>query len=162
MGIFYTIQTINAWKEVQNRGYLIGKREYVDEEYVNSYHWMMIQMKKRIKGYKGEYPIWLWPDKPDLRCSGHLERGTKGVLLEINISEKRTLLSDFQGWHLVLMDIPILSYEGENFDKEKSWERIFDFGYLMNEPEWGSIDIQGVTGKVLIGEIKLIKEFIAK
>lgn len=162
MGTYYTIQTDDAWREAQNKGYLIGKREYVYDDWLKPYLWMISQMAKRVKEYNGEYPIWLWTTRPDLRRSAHLERGTKGVLLEMIIPEERVLLSDFQAWHLVLMDIPILSYEEENIDKEKSWERIFDFDYLMNDSEWGSIDLQGVTGKVSIDEIKLIKEFIAK
>lgn len=162
MGTFYTIQTVDAWKGAQIKGYLVGEREYIYKDWLEPYHWMMSQMVERVKEYNGEYPIWLWLTRPDLRRSAHLERGMKGVLLELIISEERVLLSDFQAWHLVLMDSPILSYEEENIDKEKSWERIFDFDYLMNHSEWGSIDLQGVTGKVPIDEVKLIKEFIAR
>lgn len=75
MGIYYTIQGINAWIEAQNQGYLVGNKEYVCEDFIRPYQWMMKQMQKRIPDYNGEYPIWLWPDKQDLRRRGYNERG---------------------------------------------------------------------------------------
>ncbi len=55
-------------------------------------------MKRRLPIYTGEYPIWLWPNRPDLRRSAYLERGKKGVLLkvEVELDAQDVLLSEFQ------------------------------------------------------------------
>lgn len=162
MGIYYTIQDLNAWVEAQRLGYLVGNKEYVWEDFLIPYKWMMNQINKKIPKYHGEYPIWLWPEKQDLRRSGYKERGTKAVYLEIEIPESQVLLSDFNAWHVVLMDSVILDYEDEIIDKELSWERIFDLEYLGKHPDWGILDIQGVTGKIFLNQVKSVREFTCK
>jgi hypothetical protein len=162
MCIYYTIQDINAWIEAQNRGYLVGNKDYVCEDFIRPYQWMMNQMQKRIPDYNGESPLWLWPDKQDLRRMGYNERGTKAVYLEIEIPENQILLSDFQAWHFVLNDCPLLDYEDEIIDKELSWERIFDSEYLQQHPDWVSLDLQGVTGKIYLNQVKSVREFTCK
>jgi hypothetical protein len=162
MGIYYTIQGINAWIEAQNQGYLVGNKEYVCEDFIRPYQWMMKQMQKRIPDYNGEYPIWLWPDKQDLRRRGYNERGMKAVYLEIEIPENQVLLSDFQAWHCVLNDFPLLDHEDEIIDKELSWERIFDLEYLQRHPDWGILDIQVVTGKIDLNHVKSVRKFTCK
>ncbi|KNY25486.1 DUF3841 domain-containing protein [Pseudobacteroides cellulosolvens] len=162
MGIYYSIQDLNAWTEAQHRGYLIGNEKYVWEEFLRPYHWMMSQMLKRIPEYNEEYPIWLWPEKPDLRRSGHMERGKKAILIEVELPDSKVLLSDFQAWHCVLNDYPILDYDDEIIDMELSWERIFDLEYLRKHPDWGMLDIQGVTGKIYLNQVKSVREFTCK
>lgn len=162
MGIYYSIQDLNAWTEAQHRGYLIGNEKYVWEEFLRPYHWMMSQMVKRVPDYNEGYPIWLWPEKQDLRHSGYKERGTMAVYLEIEIPESQVLLSDFNAWHVVLMDSVILDYEDEIIDKELSWERIFDLEYLRKHTDWGILDIQGVTGKIYLNQVKSAREFTCK
>lgn len=162
MGIYYTIQDINAWIEAQHRGYLVGNEEHVLKNFLRPYQWMMNQMQKRIPDYNGDFPIWLWPEKQDLRRSGYKKRGTKAAYLEIEIPENQVLLSDFQAWHCALNDYPILDYEDEIIDKESSWERIFDLEYLKRHPDWGSLDIQGVTGRIYLNQVKSVREFTCK
>ena len=67
MGIYWTIQSIEKWEEVKNSSYLLGVHEHIWPEFVEPYHWMMQQMDEKIPNYKGEYPIWVWSDRPDLR-----------------------------------------------------------------------------------------------
>lgn len=57
--------------------------------------------------------IWVWMKRFDLRCSGYLEKGKKGVLFEIEISEDNVLLLEFDLWYLFLMDIVVEFYEDE-------------------------------------------------
>lgn len=48
-------------------------------------------------------------------------------------------------------------------EMQKSWEMIFDLETLAQHPEWGApLDLQGVTGKVLLNQIKLEKTFTAR
>lgn len=169
--MFYTIQSIEKWELANQLGYLEGDKEYVYEYFLDAYKWMMQQMKTRLRKYNNEYPVWLWPKRPDLRMSSHLPKGTKGILLQVNIPEADVLLSDFDAYHCILNDWFLLvnDKEEELFDKgkldiskEKSWERIFDLELLKNSEYWGSNCVQGVTGKIMLDNIKVIKEFTAR
>ncbi|CAM4401654.1 hypothetical protein BAMA_18290 [Bacillus manliponensis] len=170
MGTFWTIQSIEKWQEVKDIGYLTGAYDYVWPEFIEPYQWMVQQMKSRIKDCNQEdAPIWLWTERPDLRRSGHLGKGERGVLLKVDIDDKRVLLSDFQAWHFVL-DGTYCNVEAKedselNLSSEsiqRSWEKIFDLNYLYNHPEWGDCVIQGVTCNVFLHEITLEKEFISR
>jgi hypothetical protein len=137
---FYTIQDFRAWTTAQRTGFLSGNPEFIDPDFINPYCWIVAQMEKRLTVYEGEYPIWLWSKKPDLRRAGYLKRSTKAVLLEIEIPSDRVLLSDFQAWHCVLNRWTLEDHEGEVIEMEKSWERIFDLEYLKKHPDWGNLE----------------------
>lgn len=169
MGIYWTIQTIEKWNEVKNSSYLLGVHDHIWPDFIEPYHWMMKQMDEKIPNYKGEYPIWVWTDRPDLRESGHLNKGDRGVLLKIEIEDHRVLLSDFQAWHFVLNKwyFDLEDFENDNshfsqYEMEKSWEMIFNIDFLTQHPNWGTCTLQSVTGKVMLKEITLEKEFIAR
>lgn len=74
------------------------------------------------------------------------------------------MLSDFDLWHLPLMDIAVEIYEDEQIEKEISWQRIFDLELCskFNEVNIEDLTLQGVTSKVSLSKVKLIKEFVAK
>jgi hypothetical protein len=173
MATFWTNQTIEAWNEALNKGYLVGNPDYIWEEFKEPYHWMMEQMKKRLHYYNGEYPIWVWTEKPDLRRSGHFNRGTYAVRLQVEMPSEHVLLSDFDAWHMVLNDgfLPLTWEEDELYDKgqskrtkEESWERIFELEQLRKSELWNNSEqwLQGVTGRVNIKQVKKVTEFIAK
>lgn len=84
------------------------------------------------------------------------------ALIEVELSENKVLLSDFQAWHYVLNDYPIIDHEDEIIDKELSWERIFDLEYLQQHPDWGTLDLQGVTGRIYLNQVKSVREFTCK
>ncbi|MER2107367.1 MAG: DUF3841 domain-containing protein [Solibacillus sp.] len=165
---YWTIQTKSKWQEVQTLGYLTGNRAYVDEDFAEAYHWMMMQMKERIPGYAGEYPVWLRTERPDLRRSGYLAKGEQGVLLKVTLDAKDVLLSDFQAWHIVLNNcyMSLELDEDELYTEEEirtSWTLIFELEQLKASEIWGEpLDLQGVTGKVLINQLTCVKEFIAR
>lgn len=170
---YWTNQTIEAREQAQREGYLIGNIKYVWDEMLDNYRWMMKQMKKRLPNYSGGYPIWLWTEKPDLRKSGHFEKGTHAVCLEVEISSEHTLLSDFDAWHCILNDsfLAIDELEWDAFHsgeltmaKKKSWERIFDLELLRKSNWWNDSEphIQGVTGSIEISQVCKVREFIAK
>lgn len=170
MSTFWTIQTSSAWQKSKKSGVLVGARQYVWEEFIKPYQWMMAQMHKHLPNYTGEYPIWLWTKRPDLRKSGHLPKGEVGVLLIVEIDNNRVLLSDFQAWHFVLSDATFTFEDSHdnpntilnNIPKEESWQSIFDFNLLRNHPDWGEISYQGVSGAIQINEVKFIREFRAR
>jgi hypothetical protein len=126
--ILWTIQTENAWQELQSSGVLRGTREKIMEHVWNSpYEWMIRQMKQRIgpSPTPGSYPVWAWMQwedakrpKPDLRAGGHLPRGESGVRIEFQCPDSSVLLSDFELWHFVLnyWYLPESFLEGETFE----------------------------------------------
>jgi hypothetical protein len=172
MKTYWTIQTIEKWNKAKQLGYLQGDEEYVDEEFFKPYYyWMMGQMKLRLPNYKGEYPIWLWVKRPDLR-QRHMNKGEKGVLIEVDLDENNVLLSDFIIWNAVLNDAFLyVSNEEERLYEEgkslitieQSWERIFDFELLKTMTGWTHLDkIQGVTGRIDLKNIRSVREFMSR
>ncbi|NOU98651.1 DUF3841 domain-containing protein [Paenibacillus planticolens] len=167
---FWTIQTYEAWEEALALGHLIGNPNFIWEDFLEPYQWMMDQMRKRLPNYQGEYPIWLWPKRPDLRYSGYINKGEKAVLLSVDMKVEDVLLSDFQAWHLVLCNEFLSLTEEEDqlvesgnlsMSKEESWERIFNYKELSQCEYWkGTEDLQGVTGGVALSSIKYIQTFI--
>ncbi|UUV14482.1 DUF3841 domain-containing protein [Clostridioides difficile] len=160
---FYTIQTLEFWNNNKNNKYLSNDYSLIVEDFDIPYKWMYSQMIERIPKFDDSM-IWVWSKRPDLRCSAYLERGSKGVLLEIEISEDNVLLSEFDLWHLPLMDIAVEIYEDEQIEKKVSWERIFDLELCskLNEVNIEDLTLQGVTSKVPLSNVRLIKEFVAK
>jgi hypothetical protein len=162
--IVWSILTADAWGELQQTGQLRASRQHVEPDFMAAYTWMAEQMERRLiipRPSKDAMPIWVWSQwwgdrrKPDLRASGHLPKGTRGVRVECKVHDDRLLLSDFQLWHFVLNYgyLPRSEKEGEAFEKEltaaglsltgcslrnplphaqyrqkieQSWERIFD------------------------------------
>ncbi|QQZ08494.1 DUF3841 domain-containing protein [Heyndrickxia vini] len=171
----YTVQHLVAYRKMREQGFLVGDEKYVWEEFKEPYHWMMKQMEKRIEGYNAiDYPIWLWRTRVDRNSSGLFPRGTKGVILTLEIPDDQILWSDFNLWHCVLNNGSVTgSEEEENIleesgkDIQYTWERIFDFDWFRNaDPKWvGKYDefnLQGVTPKITLDMVKKVTRFIAK
>lgn len=162
--LYYCIYKKEIYEKILNSGYIEGNRyEYM---FPKEYDWLMNQMEKRIYGYKKEDGlVFLWTQKPDLRSSGHLNRGEEGVLIEVDLPKSKVLLSNFMAWHCVLNDIKAELHEDEKIDKFKSWERIFDLELCSNEKSsYFAYDdkVQGCTAKISIKNIKSIRFFKAK
>ena len=173
--VVYSVQTLEAYYQMREQGYLVGNKKYIWPDFVEPYHWMMEQMERRIKGYNGlDYPMWLWRTRPDRNSSGHLPKGTKGVILTLDISQDQILWSDFDFWHHVLNGWSITGSEEEDDRIEKSgedfrytWERIFDFEWYRNsDPKWvgdfNELILQGVTPQITMDMVKKVSRFIAK
>jgi hypothetical protein len=170
MAAYWSLQTLEAWEEAIKLGYLEGSESLA--AYPDEYKWMIGQMQKRLDSYKGEYPIWLWTVKPDMRSTGHFGSYTKCVRLKIELDANMVLLSDFIDWHSVLNDGFNADNEKEyedyyngklNVSKEESWERIFDFN-RVRDPEWVGDEriFQGVTGRVLLEKIVKVEHFVTR
>lgn len=154
---YYTLQTLKAWTQAKEKGYLEGNREFMmdDEKY---YGWMINQMSKRLKNYNGEYPVWLWLTLDNINIIDTLDNDY--VLLEIELSEDKVLLSSFYAWHDIIND----GYFGDNKEllpQEENWEMLFNqselskLGFTFDEE-----DMQGVTGKIDLINIKVLKYIV--
>jgi hypothetical protein len=125
--------------------------------------------------------------RPDLRFSNFLEKGTRGVRLEIDIPDEQVVLSDFDKWHYVLNYWYLEENEedGELFDKEikkrgldyyqqkplpdpyyhqkivDSWKRIFDIE-SRNEEEKRSLSIQATFWELKLEQVRKVDFFVAR
>ncbi|MBB6693560.1 DUF3841 domain-containing protein [Cohnella xylanilytica] len=170
MAIFWTLQTEEGWNIALRRGYLEGNAAYA--MYPEEYLWMMEQMRRRLPRYNGEYPIWLWIEKPDMRSTGHFNSYTKCVRLTVELDERDVLISDFYDWTSVLNNDFIAHNEQEYNDfyagklslsLEESWERIFDYPCPRDEGWDGThLWLQGVTGRVYLEQVKKVEHFVSR
>jgi hypothetical protein len=170
MTLYWTLQKEEIWDQSKQQGYLEGKQQYA--MYPTEYLWMMEQMKNRIPNYSGEYPIWLWIKKPDMRSTSHFGSYTKCVRITVELEPADVLVSDFLDWHCVLNDGFNAHNEQEYDDfyegklvitKEQSWERMFDYN-RPRDPVWGGSGdwLQGVTGRIYLGQIRKVEHFISR
>lgn len=163
----WTIQPVEVWTKLVSdkvfhcdpeKSVLISDAD-ATLSFKEPYDWIVRQMMQRI-GEEAEgvkYPIWAWHTrnwehkKPDLRCCGYNEPGTKCVCIEFEIDDNKVLLSDFDGWHFVLSngyyDQSGSEDEAERLDKWldslpktirqkeilKSWEKIFAITPLKSD-----------------------------
>ena len=151
--LLYTLQTHEAFGRAIKEGKFSGDLRKIKKHWGKdwkmsfgpAYQFMMDQMAKRLPHFSGDYPMWAWNNKPDLRCSEWKWDGGPWVLFSIEVPESRVLLSDFSLYHSLLMDsyISLTSDEDETVDrngynrkeKEKSWERIFDLNLPSNKKQ---------------------------
>jgi len=148
----------------------------------DKYIWMADKMLEKGITRKRTSPVWAWykydgkRKKPDLRCSGHLPRGTKGVCIEFEACESEVLLSNFEQWHAVLNHWHLCESEEENayFEEypqlltetvvRKSWDRMFDLTF-GSEDYWGPVDERWIQACVPIlynHQIHNVVRFIAR
>ena len=194
----WTIQPIEFYNELIRNGEIYSSEKYVDSHFKESYSWMIVQMENKIgkRPNKNIYPIWSWYQyknseykRPDLRTSGFLPKGTKGVRIEFEKPEPEILLSDFDLWHFVLNYWHIADNKKQEleFDKllkasslkftdkekytpklknilESSWNKIFDMNYdsVYVEDEFKRKKIQATFWTLKSTEIINVNFFNAK
>ncbi|MEW4370546.1 DUF3841 domain-containing protein [Paenibacillus kandeliae] len=160
---YWTVQSLEAWDAAQRSGFLHGHPEHI--MFMKPYHWMMSQMGQRLPGYDGSYPVWVWPQQPDLQELHHYTGRQQCVCLTLRLQPEDVLLSDFEEWHAVLND----TFNARNhrewqryragygmISKEQSWQRIFDTERPDNESLTGQSgwrQLQGVTGAVPLEQV---------
>lgn len=174
----YTFQTEDAFLKLQTEGYLVGRKELIDPYFIDGYDFMVKQMVKRIglPPYEGQYPMWAWyqnPEVDNLEYGGHLEPGTKGVRLEIEIDPSQVVLSEFDNWHYVLnyWYLSTTNEDHDNFIREvntcpmpepyhsqivKSWEKIFELNASSDEY------VQATFWKLDLSQVREVNWFVAQ
>jgi hypothetical protein len=182
----WTIQRAACWEVFQKRGILWGDGRRACHQFRPAYRWLIEQMRGRVHGYQGGFPVWFWySPKPDLRHSAHLSGGEHGIRIEVELPRERVLLLDYGTWHCVLNRWHLSRSWRESrewdrktrgFDQFKellpskleaemqaTWERVFDLDMLTRSRLWGPIDvIQGVTEYVSLDEVRRVTEFVAR
>ena len=180
--ILWTIHPEDFFEKSQRRGYIKADGRYIDHDFKDKYYWIAKKMQERCITRKRTYPVWAWykydgkRKKPDLRCSGHLPRCTKGICIEFEARDSEVLLSNFEQWHWVLNNWYLYKNDKENtyFEKyphllsetmvRKSWDRMFDLSFgskdfwePMNE-RW----IQACVPIVYNHQIRNVTRFLAR
>lgn len=167
---YWILQPEDYWSTCKVRGYIEGHKEHL--MYPEEYKWMMEQMRSRLPNYKGEYPVWVWVKKPDLRQT-HFEKGERFVRLTVELNDNDVLVSDFEDWHMVLNN-GFLSFSEEEdnayeegklaMTKEESWNRIFDLE-TQGDQDWNGergVWLQGTTGRIELSSVTKVEHFISK
>lgn len=200
--ILWTIQTVEWYNQFLQKGIIFGTGKYITQDWefcLLGYEWLMNKMDKKIgkRPFKECFPVWAWyqykdinKPKPDLRSSGFLPKGTKGVRVEINKKENEVLLSDFVLWHF---PFAYHHFIGENEQEAiefeellkskgldqtaitelpkkiqakiiKSWDKVLDLDFhdpYYTEPRERKM-IQATFWTVSLDEVVRVDKFIAR
>ena len=181
----WTIQSMAAWEVLERDGVLVADERYAETAFLDAYRWMFRQMVRRMGRAPGRRfpPLWAWYQwrgaerrKPDLRASGHLPKGQRGVRIEFEQSSNGVLLSDYSLWHFVLnyAYLPRNEADGDAFRAElsrlhhqrvkKSWNRIFDLAWADEyfvEP-YAEKMIQATLWELRLDHVRDVKVFTAR
>jgi hypothetical protein len=153
----WTLMPLAAWEALVRDGRLGGDGRRADRWLREHYRWMMDQMRIRIPGFRGGFPVWAWyRPKPDLRRRNSMDSRGAMMRIEYRVAPGMVLLSDFSGWHSILNQhyLSLTEHEADEWDQlardatgmqyprisglppdlqdrvHESWERIFDLELL--------------------------------
>lgn len=179
----WTVRPENDFFLLQKQGVYRTDERFVFHFRKEAYHWIAEQLKKKVQPPAGvTLPVWAWyrayglnQIKPDLRKTGHLQRGERGVRIEFEVPEHLVLLSNFDAWHAVLNNHCVAfgdkeygdyekmeqTYSKNDFEqiKQQSWLKIFDLN-LIEDPNTDAV--QAVLWEFKIEWVKKIDFFIAR
>lgn len=185
----WTMQPIKVWEKIEKDGvfHCDEKLSENNEDFKESYAWMVEQMDKRMKHpNKCVLPVWAWHTynwenkKPDLRESGFGNPKERCVCLELEIPDEEVLLSDFNAWHYVLNHSWFDDSKNEEewdklhewFDnlpgeeREKlrieSWQKIFNVEPYEDEWSTNGRYVQAVFWELKKDHVKKVQFFTAR
>jgi len=197
----WSIQYEHKLYELEKLGKLICVDPNFSEDmnWETEYKWMTKKLTKKVgsSNQKNQSPIWAWyqyfnttKPKPDLRKSGYLPSGEKGIRIEFEKKISEVLLSDFILWHwplsyksyiaknnidrirfkLKLNNLSLSNVSFKNLPKnikaeiEESWNKIFDLNYEYKyyTDKRNEKMIQACLWEINKDEIIKIDKFVAK
>lgn len=184
--ILWTIQSEEVYRIIEDTGvyhcdFSKSAFDFLDKQY----RWLADQMKERIgKPPEGvNFPVWawyMWEDerkKPDLRRErwGNGFRGDRFACMEIDISDDKVILTDFDEWSIILLNGLISDTEDEDslLEEEynnlpddrkwdmmsKNWERVFNITPLDNEWKIRGSSIQATFWELRKEQIRNVRFF---
>lgn len=185
----WTICGENAYQELVMRGELLADPGRIDPECLFAYRWMTDKLNESIYT-EVKAPWWGWHSwgkqngRPDLRCDGHMPRGTESRLLELMLDPNEILLSHFEMWLRVLddelvtqcgSDAPYYSLGAKRMiypqghkpslkEKLASWEQIFDlnFGCVIYWGRHSERWVQACFPLLRLSDVASAKPFVAR
>jgi hypothetical protein len=181
-----------AWLTFLDKGYLAcDDIDHSDTAFLDSYAWMVEQMKQRIGPPVEDaiHPLWAWYRDYGGRRTAHtsgwrMERGNKLYRLTFEANDADVLLSNFGDWHTVLnscyLGISIEDYdqfEAEFEDRalsreraakkedvmKASWERIFDLNLVkvFNGKTQKAECIQACLWKIELSQVTKVQPYVS-
>ncbi|MBQ9066230.1 MAG: DUF3841 domain-containing protein, partial [Clostridia bacterium] len=114
----WTVQPATALDEIRetgrfvcdrSRSFNLTKPDHLDAPY----QWLIRQMEERIGPRPDgvEYPIWGWHTwefehrAPDPDSAAFLTRTEDKAFFTLELPEDQVVLTDFDAWHLIMMDL---------------------------------------------------------
>jgi len=184
----YSIQDVHAWEAAKARGYWTGSKEYIEDEldrehdcsYLFQYDWMRGKMAERILGYSGDYPMWGYLKRPNLRQVPYVSDDT--LFLIADVPRGRMLISDYDFWHMCLFKdyctwteeeeqrLEALGLAGKGTpltpEKIETWDRILDLRE-RTDPEvvrWRRQpdSLQACVDRIYLDEVVVARPFIGR
>lgn len=165
----WTIQREATWRLWQRAGNLSSSWQYVPAEWRVAYRWMAAALARKSEPpSQSAAPVWAWfqshgaaRNKPDLRWAGHLETGTRGVRVELVLSESSVLLSDFELWHYVLNNWALQDGSGS---RRRNWRHIFDLDFALEDVARRRSEkaIQAVFWTASMSAVVRVDSFVAR
>jgi Domain of unknown function (DUF3841) len=194
--IIWSIHPLEFFQKLEKNKVIFPNKKKLSysNEFLDSYHWMATQMDKKIGGrpHPTAVPFWGWYQwqneqvkRPDLRVRAHLQAGTRGVRMELDIPDDQVVLSDFMLWCDVLNKWYIANNLRDSnkffadtermgmYDSwtrrlqikaEKSWYKVFDMSFHAKgiaSPRYKKA-IQATFWKISLNQVKDVKFFTAR
>ncbi len=140
----FTIQTYDAWQSLQARGVLRASVWHQSDLAPLAYQWMRQQMCARIghPPHSFQVPLWGWAHEDaqsmiDIRR--HWMPVSRYCQIEIELKETAVLVSDFDLWHIVLMDdyVALDDQDRARFDREVARQAEAPAGLSGQRPSRG-------------------------
>lgn len=180
----YTFQHAGALPLLVKRGYLAGHEQFilpVAEGWTflqRPYDWMKLQVKRRLKSYTGDWPVWARIESPPHNMNVKRRYGDAQILIKATVPLSRCVLSDFDLWEMVMnqwyLSDTIKQAEAYLEDKikipkrkkESSWKKIFDLSkpknvhrgnYFIGTDSQKGRHIQVCIDRIYLDEIEYIK-----
>lgn len=166
----YSIQSRKAADLLYARGTFTGGNglDQTDSEcFARPYRYMRSQMRARGIADRRHGLVWAWyrfggadKPRPDLRGSGFADPGTELTLLTLEVPESHVLLSDFDAWHCVLNNIPMVS----GMPKHESWAKVFDLAETRRLADITEAEqtVQATMFAMYLVDVVSRKDFIAR
>lgn len=107
----WSIQDTAAQQAADRRGYWsvdpgwyeslgIDEDGFPRADCLPQYEYMREIMAERVPGYSGDFPIWAWVSRPNMRQWAYL--GNNCVMVVADVPRARMVLSDYDLWHTPL------------------------------------------------------------
>lgn len=151
----YTLQHKAVYEELLKKGvYRPSKKRICDPSFEYAYNWLS-RMSKKYRGYECPRPIWGWLKRPDMRSQRWIRDPEQDkiipvVLLTLEVPDDKVLLTEFDLWHHVLCNTPVVL----NHKQNREWDKILKpYGeYVSNRVPKRILEKLELTWELIVKE----------
>ena len=153
-----TIQTMSAYNELKNNGYLITDSKYVNQlKYGVPYNFVINNMKNIENRYNAEYPLWAWVKygrctmPPKHKMLGFFaENDNEVVRITFNKPNSEVLVNDFVKYSFLLT----------NEYLPKTYNDYLTFDKYINSKNVSKNDLLAVVRKDKFNKVRSDNDFV--